>query len=293
VTLLHIFLSISQGNYFTKSTVLTSSWLEAFNNWFVYKAEILAISPSLCISGYVLGQSLFGFFLVFLLYIGFREKLLQLATPVKSMSIALLLCILILPKQGFGSELLDVRLILALGLIMWSGLSIINHHKLPSKTLLTIITAAVLLINLDILREWSFRNTEYKLVRNSFSQIPEGSKVATIIINIPSNSMPISPHIGAWSVIDRSTLLSNFYLWPFQPVWVAYKETYISVAKHARLDGPIISKPTSYEELKNSYDYILIFGGNEAERINYAVNGKTILNSPSLRLIKTKIDFVE
>lgn len=293
VILLHIFFSTSQGNYSSESTVFNGSWLETFKNWFVWKTQILIISPSLSISGYILGRSVFGFFLVFSLYIGFREQLLRLATPVKSMSIALLLCIIMLPKQGFGSAVVDVRLIPALGLILWSGLSVINPCKLTTKTILSIIAIAVFLINLDTLREWSFRNIEYQLVRNSLLQIPEGSKVATIVVNKPLNPMPISPHIAAWSVIDRSTLLSNFYLWPFQPVWVAYRKTYTSVAKLARLDGPVKSAPTSYENIKNYYDYILIYGGTEAERKNYASNAKTILSSPSLRLVKTKIDCYE
>lgn len=99
----------------------------------------------------------------------------------------------------------------------------------------------------------------------------------------------ISPHVGAWSVIDRSALLSNFYIWPFQPFWVAYREPYVPIATLARMDAPSAAPP-EYKALKHVYDYVLIFDADGAARMRYAPTAETVYDSASVRLLRTGLD---
>lgn len=286
VLMLHVLLSTSIGTY--TPVPIENSWLESSFIWLIYKLAILVISPSICVSGYVMGQVIFGGGLVFALYIGFREGFLKLSSPAKWMASALAICILLLPDAGFGSRLVDVRLIPAFGLILWSGLEVPKGRELKPKVLLGVIAAIVVLISLETTKEWVVRDDEYQRVRTALQQIPEGSKVATIVLNKRKNPDSISPHTGAFSVIDRSTLLSNMFIWPFQPFWVAYREHYVSLVMPGRLDNPVTS-PSAYEDIKKIYDYVLIYGGNDIDRMQYSQNAETLFSSTSLRLIRTNL----
>jgi hypothetical protein len=133
------------------------------------------------------------------------------------------------------------------------------------------------------------RDDEYRRVRSALAQIPEGSKIATIVLDGRADTLSISPHAGAWSVIDRSAFLSSLYIWPFQPFWVAYRERYVSLASLARTDDPA-ARPQEYEVLKNVYDYVLVFGADGAKRLRYSSNAETVYDSRSLRLLRTGLD---
>lgn len=281
---LHMLVSTSSGIY--TPAPIEYSWLELPFIWIISKLVLLVIAPSISISGYIMGQAVFGFLLVFALYIGFREGLLKLSVSVQWMAGLLLLCILLLPDAGFGSRLVDIRLIPAFGLILWSGLRVPEGRALNVKALLGMIAAVVVLISLETSREWWLRDMEYKSIRAALQQMPEGSKVATIQLDKSKHLDAISPHSGAFSVIDRSALLSNMFIWPYQPFWVAYREHYVSFVKSARLDDPVMPAPR-YEDIKQDYDYILIFGGNAVDRMQYAQNAETVFSSLSLRLIRT------
>jgi hypothetical protein len=235
-----------------------------------------------------MGQVIFGSLLVLAVYVGFREGFLKLASQAKLMAGVLAFCIFLLPDAGFGSRLLDVRLVPALGLILWSGLELSKGISLKPNTLLGLIVVLVFLISLETTKEWVMRDSEYSSVRTALQKIPEGSKVATIILNKPKSPDSISPHVGAFSVIDRSTLLSNMFIWPFQPFWVAYREPYERLVMHVRLDNPG-TLPAEYKDVEKIYNYILIFGGNEIDRMQYAQNAKTMFSSKSIKLIRTSL----
>lgn len=286
VVVLHILISVSTGTY--TPAPMEHSLLQIIYIWLKYKLILLIISPSICVSGYVMGQAIFGVFLVFALYVGFREGLLKLAAPAKWMAGTLALCIFLLPFAGFGSRFLDVRLIPALGLILWSGLAVSQHRKLKPNVMLVVIAVIVLLMSFNAAREWLLRDAEYRQIRAVLQKIPEGSKVATIILNKPVGPDSISAHAGAYSVIDRSTLLSNMFVWPFQPFWVAYREEYVPLVTRARLDDLATDLP-KYENIKEIYNYVLIFGGKDIDRNQYAQNAETVFSSKSLRLIRTNL----
>ncbi|MDC7707330.1 hypothetical protein [Vogesella indigofera] len=284
VAMLHLLVSISAGNYAPMS--FSGSWLQTALTWLIHKLTILVLSPSICVSGYTLGQSVFGFLLVFVLYVGFREQVLKLASPVRRIAGLLTVTIVLLPHAGFGSNLVDIRLIPALGLLVCAGLEINERSKLEPKFVLAGIAIVVTLISMETTREWKVRDAEYQHVRTALSQIQEGSKLATVVLNENTESPSISPHVGAWSVIDRSAFLSNFYLWPFQPFLVSYQLPYIRLATLARTDSPG-APPTRYEVLEENYDYILVFGGNETKNMHHPQNIKLIFISRSMRLFRT------
>lgn len=284
VIMVHALISTSAGSY-APAPIDDST----FGVLIVYKAVLVLLAPLVSVSGYRLGQTVFGALLVFALYIGFRERTLQLAVPVRWMASGLAVAIALLPPAGFGSNLVDIRLIPALGLVLWSGLEVAERSKWMPNVVLGVIAAAVILISLETTREWVLRDDEYRHVRSALAQVPEGSKIATIVLNEPANPLSISPHSGAWSVIDRSAFLSSFYIWPFQPFWVAYREPFASLAKQARTDNPA-AQPPAYTVLKNVYDYVLVFGGNEAKRNHYSPNAETVFDSRSLRILRTGLD---
>lgn len=284
VIMVHVLVSTSAGSY-----VPASIRGSTFGVLIVYKAMLVLLAPSVSVSGYRLGQTVFGSLLFFALYIGFRERALQLAVPVRWMASGLAVAIVLLPHAGFGSNLVDIRLIPALGLVLWSGLGVSERSKWMPNVVLGVIAAAVILISLETTREWVLRDDEYQFVRSALAQVPEGSKIATIVLDEPANPLSISPHSGAWSIIDRSTFLSSLFIWPFQPFWVAYREPFAQLAKQARTDDPA-AQPPAYTVLKNVYDYVLVFGGDKAKRNHYSPYAETVFDSPSLRLLRTGLD---
>lgn len=286
VVMLHLLASNASGIYTPAPT--DYSWLQQCFIWFVSKLVLLIIAPSISISGYIIGQVVFGFLIVLAMYIGFREGLLKLSVPVKWMSSLLLLCIFLLPDAGFGSRLVDVRLIPAIIMILWTGLQFSDGRELNPKLVLGLIVVPVILISLETGREWSQRDVEYKSVRAIMQQIPEGAMVASIMLDKPKATNGISPHSGAFSVIDRSSLLSNMFVWPYQPFWIAFREPYVSYVKQARLDDPLMPAPP-YQDMNRNYHYVLIFGGNAADRMQYAQEAKTVFSSNSLRMIRTDL----
>lgn len=286
VVMLHLLASTSSGIYTPAPGEYT--WYSLPFIWLISKLVLLILLPTISVSGYIMGKIVFGFVLVLMVYAGFREGLLKLSRPVQWMAGLLVLCIVLLPDAGFGSRLVDIRLLPALALVLWSGLQVPEGRSLKPKLLLVLIVPAVILMSLETGREWMIRDVEYKSVRAALQQVPEGSRVASISLDKPMSPESISPHSGAFSVIDRSALLSNMFIWPYQPFWVAYREPYAAFVKPARLDDPV-TPALPYEDMRQHYDYILIFGGTEADRMQYAQNAKTVFSSKSLRLIGTDL----
>lgn len=285
VTMIHMLLSSnSAGTY-----VPAPSQNAGFAVMIVYKALLALLAPAVSVSGYRLGQAI-GLLIALALYVGFRQRALHLAASARWMAGLLALAIVLLPHAGFGSNLVDIRLLPALGLVAWCGLEATGRSSsLRPGAVLTAIASAVLLISLETTWEWGARDAEYGRVRSVLRQVPEGSRIATVLLEQGATPLSISPHVGAWSVIDSSTLLSSFYIWPFQPFWVAYREPYASLATLARTDDPAAAPP-AYAELESVYDYVLVYGGDGGARLRYAPNVEAVHDSPSLRLLRTGRD---
>ena len=252
----------------------------------IYKIVLVFLAPGVGVSGYALAQIAIGLPLVLMLYFSFRERALRLVPAARWMAGLLAIAIAFLPPSGFGSNLVDIRLIPACCLVAWCGLEAGERSSWLPRAALVVIASAVFFISFETTYEWGMRDGEYGRVRNALGQVPEGSRIATTVLEGEITASSISPHVGAWSIIDRSTFLSNFYVWPYQPFWVAYREAYVSLAALARTDDPAAA-PLPYETLKNLYDYVLVFGGDSAARLSYAPDAEAVYDSPSLRLLRT------
>ena len=286
---LHLLASTSSGNYVPPH--FDGSWLQFLCAWIIYKAARLVASPTICFLEYVgsMTSIVFSSACLFLFYVGFREGVLKLAVPSRWMVGALAITWFFLPFAGFGGMMIDTRVIPAVGLLLWSGLKIREHSKLSPNLVLGLIVTAVVIISTLTTREYLSRDDEYRHVRSALTKIPEGSKVATVSLS-EDGSWPISSHTGAWSVVDRSTFLSDLHAWPFLPVWVAYRAPYDALAGLARLEGAETAIAPAYENLKTVYDYVLIVSGSKTRRTEYAPNAKIIFDLPSFRLLQTKLD---
>lgn len=289
VILLHLLVSTSVGNYVPPQ--FDGSWLQFWYAWIINKTAFLVTSPATCLipsmgwAGFI-----FSPVCLFLFYVGFREGVLKLAIPNRWMVGALAIVWFFIPYAGFGGSLLDTRLIPAVGLLLWSGLTIREHSKLSPNLVLGLIVTAVIMISALTTYRYALKDDEYRYVRSALTKIPEGSKVATVVL-VESGDRAISAHTGAWSVIDRSTLLSNLQAWPFLPVWVAYRAPYDALATLARLEDSKVGIATaSYKDLNMVYDYVLIADGNKTRCTEYAPSAKIIFDSKSLRLLQTKPD---
>ncbi|MDR6632948.1 hypothetical protein J2X72_001732 [Phyllobacterium sp. 1468] len=280
---LHVLVSSnSAGSYVPAPSPYTGVGMSV-----VYKIVLVFLAPGVGISGYPLGQIAIGLPLVLALYFSFREGALRLVTTARWMVGLLAIAIALLPPSGFGSNLVDIRLIPACCLLAWSGLEATDRGRWVARAVLAVIASAVFLISLETTYEWGMRDDEYGRVRTALRQVSEGSRIATVTLDQGEiRATSISPHAGAWSVIDGSAFLSNFYIWPFQPFWIAYREPYAALAELARTDDPAAATP-AYETLKDLYDYVLVFGGDGAARLRYAPNAESVYDSRSVRMLRT------
>ncbi|RCW86141.1 hypothetical protein [Phyllobacterium bourgognense] len=281
--ILHVLVSSnSAGSYIPAPSPYTGMGISI-----VYKMMLVFLTPGIGVSGYLLAQIAIGLPLVLALYFSFRSGALRLVTPARWMAGLLAIAIAFLPPSGFGSNLVDIRLIPACCLLAWCGLEATERSRWIPGAALAVIASVVFLISLETTYEWGIRDGEYGRVRSALHQVAGGSRIATVTLDHgETTASSISVHAGAWSVIDGSAFLSNFYIWPFQPFWVAYRAPYASLAALARTDDPAAAPP-AYETLKNSYDYVLVFGGDSAARLRYAPNAEAIYDSRSLRLLRT------
>lgn len=280
--MLHVLVSSnSAGSYIPAPSPYTGIGMSI-----VYKIVLVFLAPGVGISGYPLGQIVIGLPLVLMLYFSFREGALRLVTTARWMAGLLAIAIALLPPSGFGSNLVDIRLIPACCLLAWCGLEATERGRWVPRAALAVIASVVFLISFETTYEWGMRDGEYGRVRSALGQVPEGSRIATVTLDQEITTLSVSSHAGAWSVIDSSAFLSNFYIWPFQPFWVAYREPYAALAELARTDDPAAAPP-AYETLKHLYDYVLVFGGDSAARLHYAPNAEAVYDSRSLRLLRT------
>ena len=281
--MLHVLVSSnSAGSYIPAPSPYTGVGMSI-----VYKIVLVFLAPGVGVSGYPLGQIAIGLPLVLVLYFSFREGVLRLVTTARWMAGLLAIAIALLPPSGFGSNLVDIRLIPAFCLLAWCGLEATERSRWAPGAALAVIASAVFLISFETTYEWEMRDGEYGRVRSALGQVPEGSRIATVTLDQgETTALSISPHAGAWSVIDGSAFLSSFYIWPFQPFWIAYREPYASLAELARTDDPAAAPP-AFETLKNQYDYVLVFGGDSAARLRYAPNADAVYDSRSLWLLQT------
>jgi hypothetical protein len=246
-----------------------------------YKAVVLLRAAGLSVSGFTLGQMVGGTILMLAAFIGLRHRLVRLAPAGRWIVGLLALAVFLLPPRGFGSSMVDVRLVPVVLLCFWCALT--SADRIDRTVVAGVVTLAVVLLTVETYWQWSRRDAGYESLRAALRQVPEGAEVATIVIEHGA----ISPHAAAYAVIDRSALLSSFYLWPFQPFPLSYREPYATKARLARTDAPG-AKPLAYAAIAPHFGYVLVYGGDAAARARYAPGVPTVYEDADFRMIRTQ-----
>jgi hypothetical protein len=252
----------------------------------IRKMLFFLMAPGLTISGYKFGWIL-GPVLAGVVYIAWRKNLVTIAPKARSIACLLAIAVLLLPMTGLGSALVDVRLLPALIAVVWCGMSAIGTAA-QGRTVAVLMATGVLLTTALTAQEWLARDIEYRNAREVLKVVPQGSKVATVLILTHGSDtvpIPISPHIAGWSVVDRHTFISNLYARPFYPGWVGFRAEYSSLASRARNIDPGTEMP-SYQSIKDAFDYVLVIGDSPRELAKYAPESHTVYESPWMRLLR-------
>lgn len=252
----------------------------------LHKILFFLLAPGVSVSGYKFGL-IAGPILAGLIYIGWRKGTFTFAPKAAAVACLLALAVLLLPRTGYGSAILDGRLLPALVIAIWSGMRV--HVRLAQgRSMLVAVTLGVVCTTALTANEWLQRDGDYRRVREAMKLLPESAKVATVVIHKEGNdaAVPISAHVACWSVIDRATFVSNLFAWPFNPVWVGYRDGYAELAASARNTDPGVPIPP-YPSIEKLYDYILVVGNDAAGVAGYGVSAKAIYTTPWMRLLRT------
>lgn len=167
--------------------------------------------------------------------------------------------LLLAPPFGFGSNMVDVRIVLPLVLVLWASLwpTTITACASSSWLLSLSIVMGVVLTSVGTLHRWSKAEDMHSELRTAMLAIQEGSKVA--VVSLDDAWEPPAPHMAAWSVIDRSVFLSSLFVRPVFPFATGYRPELVSLARLARLDAD--APPPDLKALRGGYDYVVLFGG--------------------------------
>ena len=192
---------------------------------------------------------------------------------------------MLLPPFGFGSAMVDIRMVLPLVLVFWASLA--QRRSLEPRASAALlpwtIAAGITLISGSVLVKWHQTAPMQDALRHAMQEIEEGGKVA--VVNLNKDRPVFSLHSACWSVVDRSTFVSSMYIRPFQPFTLSYREGLATLAAYARVD--LDPSPPPRDTLLDRYDYAVVFG-TEAETAQYAADSATLYRSGAVRLIRLR-----
>lgn len=255
-----------------------------------YKLALLLLIPRLAFNSYPIAAGVMAAPVLFLLYRAFRINRLRLARGTGSVLAGLLGAMLLLPPFGFGSNMVDMRMALPIALVLWAGLATTTVEPRVPVLLGSAIAAGVLLSSAVTLTRWTESSERQAELRQAMLQIPEGSSVAVVVpsedpaaVRGIAAETTLTPHAAAWSVIDRSVLLSSLFIRPYQPFPLAYRPEHAAAARLARLDND--APPPHPNTLLGRYDFVLVFGP-EALTAGYSSDWTTVYHSSHARLMR-------
>jgi len=248
-----------------------------------YKAVLLLLIPKVSLHPDALPAGIVLAFVAFCLAVGWRHGNLSIARPARPVLSLLAIVVLLLPPFGFGSNMVDLRLALPLALVFWSSLDLCPAGPRRAPWLRWAIGAGVVVMSGATLLHWTASAPLQRDLRAAMTRIEPGSRVAAVAVAEARDGPGLTPHAAAWSVIDRSTFLSVFYIRPFQPFPVAFRPEFVSLASQARLDR---AEPApALESLRGHFDYVVAFGPEPATA-EWAGSAVTLYASSVSRLIR-------
>ena len=273
--LLHLFVNQPGQPIAVPLTWDSAEWITLLASKLLLAGGLLAINVS--------ADPLWGGMVNLLLIVaGFalwKRHGLTLLPPARHLVLALTACALLLPRRGFGSALLDSRLTFPLILVAWSG---IDWRPMAAsawrRSSLAIL--GILIVATSAHQYWIWHRMEPLQVelRAALQQLPRGAKVAVVSLPQGDGTPPgMSEHAAAWSVIDRSALLSSLWGRPYQPFLIGIRPEFQAEANLARLDQPG-KTPVPIDTLIGHYDVVVAFGSPQ-EATNYGSGAKVMFRN--------------
>lgn len=250
----------------------------------IWKLLLLVAQPSVVLSAYPLAGALVCTVLLLCVYLALRRNLITCAPFALCTAAPLLAALLVSPRSGFGSGLLDVRLGLPIALILWSGLSVVRPSRLSLNRLLPLaIAAGVAAISVEQYLEWKRREPEQAALRGALQQLPAGARVAAVTLKKADNER-ISEHTVTWALVDRSAFVANLYARPFQAVWIGLRADMVSDARRVSFLDPDVPPP-ALATIAESFDYIVAFGKAEVTA-TYGAAASSVYATNAVRILK-------
>ncbi len=251
-----------------------------------YKAALILFMPLIAFDVYVGLTWLIAAPIAVSIYRAIRLGLVSFARPGTFIMAGMGVVLLLLPPRGFGSNMVDMRMMLPLVLVGWASLCPAPRNGVVTGSRLVPwgIALGVLLASAGTMHRWSEAEPSQRDLRQAMLAIDEGGKVAVVDLG-SSDGSGITQHAAAWSVVDRSTFLSSLFVRPFQPFTLGYRPEFAALARLARLDNAALPPPL--EALRGQFDYAVVFG-RDAETETYAGDSETMYRSPSAILIRLR-----
>ncbi|HJW03523.1 MAG TPA: hypothetical protein VJ548_09610 [Azospira sp.] len=212
-------------------------------------------------------------------FILWKRHGLTLLPPARLLVLALAACVLLLPRRGFGSALLDSRLTFPLILVAWSGLDW-RPMAASAWRRACLVTLGVLIVATSAHQAWAWQRMEplQEQLRTALQLLPRGAKVAVVSLPHTDGTPPaMSEHAAAWSVIDRSAFLSALWGRPYQPFLIGIRPEFQAEANLARLDQPG-KPPPPIGSLIGHYDVVVAFGSPQ-EAMDYGREARSIFQN--------------
>ena len=253
----------------------------------IYKILQFLYTPALLIDTPMAVTTMIVVFAAMWIGWGINKRALTLSRPGLFITGALFLAVLLLPPTGFGSALVDRRILLPLALAAWASLLPVQGRlSAQAEQWVTWgIAAGVLLITSATFHSWSKLQSPERDLRAAMSAIEVGSKVAVVRIDGKQVDLSLRPHTASWSVVDRSVFLSSLYMKPFTPLALRCMPEFVPLARLAQLGAD--NRAPSFAAIKHEFDYAVVFG-QESASASYTEALPALFLSRNVRLVRLR-----
>lgn len=247
-----------------------------------YKIVLAALMPRFAFYTHPAATMLVAIPLLLFLYCALRARSASLEPAGMRIVLAMGCTALLLPPSGFGSNLVDMRMTLAVMLTFWATIDLPRCSLRNRWRIHAAIGAGVVLLSVATQVQRTRAAPRQAELRHAMLQIEEGARIAVVSLVGHASWARLGHHSAAWAVIDRSAFLSSLFVRPFQPFLLGYRGDFAALAGLARLDND--APPPRLEDIAPGYDYAVVFG-SEADTLAYAGQTHTIALVPGARIV--------
>jgi hypothetical protein len=207
---------------------------------------------------FVLDIATFGV-LIWLVVFGLRTKRLHVDRVMRWPTLAIAMAGLCLPFQAMGSNLADVRILLAAAFLFVCTTDL--RAKRAHLALFGLVVAALFSGRMLILgSHWLRAEALHEQVSAAVDQIPRGSRLLAVSVLNPKEPFEApGPHIAATAVIQRDVFLPSMWAMPRgQPL--RFSEQYQALASNAPKPDQWSGDLLTWKQVEQDYDFILATG---------------------------------